>query len=477
MKPVSEILFSKKVLALLLICVAIFFINGCGGDESSDPEPSRFTLMTNSNDPQFLSVEATSGELIEVFGTRNNFGAPEQIDQIIVKGIDQKEQVYFLDDQGRPNEILTDNGTKFSLEWLSETDVALTILSPDGSTQINTEIDLLDNSSGRIQNVDPTNGRTQRNNILSATYTSKSMVAAGPTNTESSDGTTVNVFQCGVPKDADVYVDVETTNGSLIRRLRPIRISEGVYSTKIPNELASTIEPDEICKSVKSVLDNICMASQIESIPLLGTRICAQLSIAVGSTGVGSVVAGQLFAACEALTFGMELYCSTLGASAAPGAPSLADELCNAEFLDYTITEDIVLKGVVIGLPNNIYSEPQQVSGNGPYPELYVNLGSETVISGFILEPSIPQPNESYRAIAKLFCLEVGTEIDISIVGSDGYTNSTSYFVSSADSYGEYELNVPGALEGVEDVCTLQLKMLDGTTLTRTASLVFGGGS
>ncbi|MEP3389967.1 MAG: hypothetical protein ABJO02_17380, partial [Reichenbachiella sp.] len=281
MKPVSEILFSKKVLALLLICVAIFFINGCGGDESSDPEPSRFTLMTNSNDPQFLSVEATSGELIEVFGTRNNFGAPEQIDQIIVKGIDQKEQVYFLDDQGRPNEILTDNGTKFSLEWLSETDVALTILSPDGSTQINTEIDLLDNSSGRIQNVDPTNGRTQRNNILSATYTSKSMVAAGPTNTESSDGTTVNVFQCGVPKDADVYVDVETTNGSLIRRLRPIRISEGVYSTKIPNELASTIEPDEICKSVKSVLDNICMASQIESIPLLGTRICAQLSIAV----------------------------------------------------------------------------------------------------------------------------------------------------------------------------------------------------
>ena len=79
-----------------------------------------------------------------------------------------------------------------------------------------------------------------------------------------------------------------------------------------------------------------------------------------------------------------------------------------------------------------------------------------------------------YTASATLSCVVPGSQIQLSVVGSDGYTDSNTC-VSNEDAVQNCTLNVPGAGEGgVKDIITITL---DGQQIGQPLTVVFGGGA
>jgi hypothetical protein len=62
-----------------------------------------------------------------------------------------------------------------------------------------------------------------------------------------------------------------------------------------------------------------------------------------------------------------------------------------------------------------------------------------------------------------------GTPVTISIVGTDGYSNSNSATMKQS---GTISLYVPGAKQGVQDLITVEA-VIDGITYSDKTSIVF----
>lgn len=108
----------------------------------------------------------------------------------------------------------------------------------------------------------------------------------------------------------------------------------------------------------------------------------------------------------------------------------------------------------------------------GPYPVLTVNVPGTVGVSGLTLTPSSPQARQNYMAKGLVSCQQVGDIVTISVIGTDGYTDSVSTTVASTGDQS-FTLNVPGAASGVNDVVTLQI-MRNGSEIGKqTASLIF----
>ena len=125
-------------------------------------------------------------------------------------------------------------------------------------------------------------------------------------------------------------------------------------------------------------------------------------------------------------------------------------------------------------LPHDVYGTGiwYEYGNLNPSP-LYVDSGGDPAINAFKLEPSAPIHGEDYVATAYLSCIPAGTLITMSIVGTDGYTDSQSQTVGTDSPHIDATSHVPGAESGVYDVCTVVVTPPGGPSLTKTASLVF----
>lgn len=468
--------FTGKAVIVLLLTI---LISQClPKDKNEDPAQgtSKFTVMSNAKDPQILTAKTSDGETINVFGSRDEKGTPKRIDQIAVIDAYKKEQVFFLDESTRPTKIFADNGTTFYLNWLSEKRFALTVISKDKSTQINTEVDLTKEQnqpkSLGIETQYP--NQVTRKSKLNLSY--PSLISFEPEEGKGLDSETAcNLFvkQCGLPTDADVWIEIRSVGGlDLLRKIYPSKTSTGVYQGLIPNDLAPATKPNEICKSIVTLLDNMSMIGT-GALATLGVAICYQLNLALSSK-ISQTTNTEMTTACAKIVTALLLYRTTLGNKVAPGAPSLASQLCNSDFLNVSMGGNVEITGGVRAFPSDKLSAKKVVPGQGPYPDIVIDLGSKTVLNSFTLVPSTPGYDQDYNAIAKVSCLQPGTKITISMIGSDGYTDETSYTIKEFAKDGEFDLTVAGADVGVRDTCTVRITLPDGTVLTMTASLVFG---
>jgi len=461
---------------------------------------SSFKIPVNAADPLLLRAIATDGQIIDFVGTRDATGVPLSLNLIEIRPPSDDGSAnplrYLLDSDHRPVRIHNSDGTQFDFTWITATQVALAVLTPDGQTQVNTFVDLsLAPSapgsssiaspipSGAIAVV-PTGGSTftsntaprggQRVILQHGGSPSAAAVNGIAAMTVASSSVNVQVDGCGgLPTDGDVYVKVLDTQGVFLGQYPATRVSQGNYVAGLPSGLAPTLNPGEICGTLATVLGATC--DWLIDIPGAPQYLCAALTIAVAATGVGAVVAGEIAAACEAVTGGLELYCKTLNTSGAPGSPSLADVLCESEALDRTFTADVLLVPIVIALPTNIVGSPLRAPGNGPFPDLLVDLGIHTTIRSLTLNPANPVAQQSYVATADIFCLPFGTVVTLSIIGTDGYTDSVSTTINTTQESGTFTLSVPGAANaGIRDVDTVTVVLPDGEQLTLNASLVFG---
>ena len=105
---------------------------------------------------------------------------------------------------------------------------------------------------------------------------------------------------------------------------------------------------------------------------------------------------------------------------------------------------------------------------------LSVDLGGQSTIRTLTLNPISPQAGEGYQAIADVFCLQEGSLVRFSIIGTDGYSDSETFNISANQTDGTFYLDVPGAATpGIQDTDTIEITLPDGTVISQKATLVF----
>lgn len=433
-------------------------------------------VMTNAADPLLITAKKNN-KTIEVYGLRDELGIPTQLTDIIIKGqTTDKATHYKYNSQNQLSKIITLNKTQFLFEWISQTKAIVTVLANDGITQVNTEIDFSSSNATLTSStqVNKQNFVLKRDKKpLKLQYSNKSSSKTASDNNSlnafaaAESSVTINVTRCDTPADADVLLSARLVDGELVGTFPATRTSIGLYTASIPTDAALTVDVGDLCEKLEGVLGLAC---GFVGLPAL----CPALGIVLIVAKVPPTIIATIEAACAEAVFELEFYCATLGGDGTPGGgESIAAKICKDPGIDRTFTQDLVLTAYAIGLPNNIFGESQRVPGNGPFPNLSVDLGSTTKIESFQLIPSSPAEGQDYVASIDVFCVTQGSQATISIVGSDGYTDSISYSITSTQSQGNFSLTVPGAATGVQDVVTVEIQLADGTVLTRTASLVF----
>jgi hypothetical protein len=286
---------------------------------------------------------------------------------------------------------------------------------------------------------------------------------------------TIQVLKCGGPSTQTLTVSVRVTDaaGGYLAQFPAYPSTGGTYSATIPSGLAPTLNPSSICESIASAVGNVC--DWIISQPAAPAIICSSLAAAVAATGpLAVVLAGPIGDACFSVAAGLELYCATLGGSPVPGAPSPIDAICRAPELNRTFTADIRLAPVALGLPNDLIGPSVIAPGAGPYPTLRLDLGSKPAVRSLVLTPPNPHGGQSYTATVQLSCLPTGTEVKLSVVGTDNYTDSATQRIGATQQSGTFTLNVPGGGTGIRDVVTVSVAAPNAPVVTFTAALVFG---
>lgn len=447
------------------------------------PTSATFTLLTNRTDPLLLRATNARGDLVEFFGERDPDGKPRSLTNIVVNATDGKTYRYQLDAQGRPVLALLPNGVTFRLEWLNATEFVLTAISADGALQVNTAINLAPKAQLAAKAPPSTAAASGRKGIptmLQVTAPEKTHLT-GLADLNAAQNGAGQVFisakLCGFPYSANTTAFVDAFDPATGRGIGsfPARlVGAGLYAATLPTPgppPAPSKLPDW-CSAIEDVLDVACNFA-----PVIGTAapvICATLAAALAKTGVGALASAPVFEACLAFAVGIELYCNSLGFSPVPGAPSVADQLCNALREDRAPTPNVTLRATVWLDWMRTTSAPVTVPATLPFPvTLAVESLGRPLVESFITRPSRPGTFDDYVATAVASCLTPGTQVDLAIVGTDGYFDNKTFFVEQAGTH-EFNLAVPGADTGIEDTITIVIRPPQSAGFTRIISIVFG---
>jgi len=479
----------------LLLLIPIFFclvLFGCDLLTKTDNKPTDIGtgsyISTNATDPKFLKYVSLTGDVIEVFGTRNSQGLPDMALQIKVTTAGGSVNSFYFDSNKKLVSATAANGTVFNYDWLANNKVAITVIANDGKTQINTELDLsgLKSASTQVSNEKVT-PRVVGNDCSDIIYTPFS---EDPGKTEqnrlkagSTSGTTYDLYttQCGSPSNQSIYaVELYDQSGNVkLGDAIANWVGSGHYTITVPSGTAPTIDPQAAAEKLSSVLSTYCDAAGIIGAPqalMMSEGACAALAAKLALTVVGASVAAPVGTACAGLSAAMAVYCKTLGASGDPGTPSIADKINELGLLNYfKITGNMRLHVVFLGLPNNITKGFTIAEGVPTSLNAELDENGKPKIRSLDLSPSSPAASQGYTINVSVYCLPIGSTVTLSMVGTDGYTKTSSFPITSASqSGGKFSISIPGGAKGVRDDVTAKVTTTDGQTITSTASLIFG---
>ncbi|PQV47818.1 hypothetical protein CLV33_106137 [Jejuia pallidilutea] len=364
----------KKTILYILFAFYIFSLNqSCEKEQQSDNEIGNkdvFTLMTNGSDPLLLNVKKNDGSSINVYCDRGSDGIPTNVTQFTFGESADSENIFQLDNKSRISYMQADNGVQFYLDWQGETTFNLTVISTDGETTINTEVDLNDNT-----------GKSSFNS-------SKNRNQINYSNGNGMNSVKLSIYECDEVSKSIYHkpkiIIKESAGGDnrsdFLRTYYPKQKELGVaiYEVDVPNDTAPSVNLSELCKAVNDILSPLCTVQGFSNAALL-TTISNSLSVVIAASGIGVVPAAILSTATNSLYGALSTYCGTLGFSAGDSA-SIADKICGAEKLNFSIYEDLVIYASINSLPSNILSNITTNPGQGPYEDLVIDLGDDGCI-------------------------------------------------------------------------------------------------
>ncbi len=452
----------KTIIKLLFSFAFILLIIGCPKDDSTDvvTKPN-LTVYTNPTDPLLLKAETSDGNTICYYGKKDReTGIAESLDAYSVLEFGETEETFVqLDDYGRTEQIYTPSGVVFNIEWVTDDEIRIEAISPDGDIQISIPFDLSDDP---FKNSEP-NQQTSFNSIRTEKETLISVLPLVEDVHQQKDieGTQGNVSfnlqQCGY----------QVLNASITIRFNPNTVLNGQYGImenmgngqyNINTPVAfnyPNVDLKPLCSKLLNLL-NVACAGQSGLSLMDKAAICGKISAEATAVFPNAVAAGVIAAACGTAFTASQIYCSFIHEDAG-GGTSIDSWFCgeltevfNNPPIEYQMKAYIKVPGVA-SVPTDWL--PYSSNSSNSYT---VTIPPKLRIANFKTEPADPKPNEGYTSSAIILCPSTeGTEVKISIVGTDGYTNSKT---ETIDVNSTIILYVPGAEAGVRDVITINCK-------------------
>lgn len=443
-------------------------------DETRHNTSNKGTLSVTMNvdDPELFRIETEGKDTIFFYGDKQSNGMAETLDIIEVRQTNNKQTTFHMDKKGRPTSIRCSNNVQIDFEWIDESKTVIKARDFNSNTYLTTMWDIHASQPVLAQaksKASPFTGFTRRSGRIKADF-SPFPQEPEPSEaiTKSLDNTIqtclLTITQCDEPVNRSAWIDVYDTDDKYLTRLHNHDVvSTGNYLYVIPSSTYPTVSNAELCERLDLLI----------SLGVVGTEWLVagglETALILASTGIGAVPA-EITLACTAIAGATYLILSTIDTSG--GVSNIMKSFNPQWYYKPFHTEDMVLFPTVDALPNYIYGLPHKVSPEDRNIYLSVEIKGVPTISSFELDPSYPNEGQDYAAVAKYFCIPYGSSIQVSIVGTDGYTDSISEQIPSSS--GEITLYVPGAETGVCDVCEVVITLPSGEKISMQASLVFG---
>lgn len=435
----------------------------------------RIEVDLDPTNPLIARVLNENADTAYIFGTKDNSGRPLKVSNVLIKEHDKAINTdIFFDTLERPIEIRASNGVIMQLNWLDNESAALTLIDPDSGEQLNTIA---------YFNSDNTNNDAKKgySDVLSPRTDSTIMVVQPmfskmeSNSPQSKEGSTASSYgnlwveYCWEPLDSPCWINVyDYANqgvGELKTRLPVDKMSTGHYMYSLPQGVVVQHSYADYCEKIADIMSQVCLVNgNMDQIcwAISAALIYEQPQMAIGFLGV-----------CEAISGALAVICIGFN-DVVPGGSetSMANQVCQLLREKHCVwNEWLYLQPIVQWDPWNLAGNYKLYNGEGELPDLEVSASRPDILS-FRLIPSAPSAGVGYNAVAKLTCLPASTLIWMSVEGTDGYSNTQTYFLSNAGNYTAI-LNVPGPYAGVKDVCEVFVSMPGRPLLRRTAQLVF----
>jgi len=439
----------KKSLTLFIAFIALALFSGCPKDtETPEPGPVELSLYTNPSDGTLFSILMKDGRNITYFGQKDAVGLPTVIESVNVSyGAGQGDYLIKMQDNYKPSSILAPNGSEFGFEWISDNEFRVHAISPDGSVQVNVPIDL--STGGKSQKIvdNPENIRDG----IETVFEIREIENVNTKVTMAGGGMSFNIVQCGATVD-NAYVIMTTVppigSGDYITT----GDGSGNYNTNVPQAGVPESDYEQECEKIGKIIDDVCekysyvkMFGLENNLSTIVSLISDKVAEAFPGSGEGEKITNMCNNAISALPAICEFNDET----------NIGD-LCNLANLLYEEPAETEYKFYLsVTIPGQGTYETEDAIFDPAQPSQWdIDLGGSFSVQNLHTVPGDPSPSQGYTAYAYVYCPDAdGTNAVISIVGTDGYTNSKSYDLTTS---AEITLNVPGAAEGVMDMITVE---------------------
>lgn len=444
----------KKRFYLLLLpgLILTLLIPECKKDKSSEtttPSTANVyteTFFSNPGDNQIYQVDSAGRKLI-LMGPKDATGMPLAITQVLVDAADMNPDHKLLmnfNDDGTVSQISNPTMGFMKFNYVNDTTVVIILSLPDtlGSYQatFNPKKFKSTGDCGCGKKKQPVTGPKRSDNIKYhrvaeviakvpppfTPYQPKSTnVKANITATYDPGGNYVT----GLAMSAQYVTNdgktgtIQVQNGS----------TDGMFTYELPDNPAPP-PPTGFSSKVYNLFNKLCYGS----IPIgLGKEaICGAL--APETAGVG-------FVACEAI---LTTYIWLCRANTAVKVGSFAYDIYTATKVTITITAQ----------HPTLASQTKTVDftpSGGTLPDVAFKFNGAAAFSTVYTDPTAPVALEGYVIVAVLSQTGSGSiPVRLSMVGTDGYTNSEDYQV---DPGGSCQLYIPGGAQGVRDDITARI--------------------
>lgn len=425
------------------------------------PEPV-VSLGINKSDQLLEQAKASDGTVVDYFGAKDSNGYAKNLTEISVKTLNGLN-LYGFDSKGRLVLAKGSDGTVFNVTWVSAASAVVIATSADGTkhaaVSVNMAVptasklmsfptaDLLEDASSQTLGQFLRNPESARTAQKSAACNGGAILSTkSPSSglTCGQNAVCTQVTECGPSDQAIVTVDYSTNLQSTTLPGTLLGPNTGIYTTLLPQPGAIAEGFENVCSAVSDAFDTLC-----EVADGLLPQACALLA---NPTTVEFVIP------CLAIAEGLKVACEINGGGLPQGAPSLFEGFCSVvtKAIDLAQgTEAVLSASALIPGVGALAGTSATVPLGGPYPLLQVQFPNNVAIQSFTTDPVDPPAGVGYVATAIIQCAPANTAVNLSIIGTDGFTESTSCTVQGNSSCSMF---VPGAGEpGIVDTLTAQI--------------------
>ena len=491
MKRTSIFIITAIVVAMgALVACHENIIDDSASQIDYDPEsPFRAAMInTDAASKEVMKVVTAEKDTLVYYGNKNQDGTILDIYTVEYNSFNGTSIIIDLDTIGEIASIYNNSGTNISFEWLTEESAVIKAHSKEHNYYISTVVDFANiNKPDYAPTKTKATSNTVRDEKLkleikrdSETWREiKNKVATrvkyDPDNYFfSCQEVWLWIYQCSSSYNANNYLIMKNaTNGITIGKLmNPEHMVKGNYLYYLPySSYPSSATNQELCNNIDNALINF--EDGLGKVLLASDELVIAInSVAMALAPVTEGASLGLAAIADLIVGGANIFDCILKLANNAGGVSALMKWANSEwyYKEYIIS-DLILTPVGYTQSKTVMGEPYRVTPDDNNILLTLDMQGDPIINSFTLNPSHPGESVNYTATADYHCIPENSTITLSIVGTDGYSNSITENISGS---GSAVLHVPGAKSGVYDLCTVTINMPFGETLTMQASLVFG---